>query len=330
MKKLTILAAALLVAGAANAQQVSTAASNYRNPAFTPLTPFTPGGVTHNAPVNGASAGTPAGTYNSYNQDSRVNQSGTHNEAAIDQIDARSGASGGSTANLLQSGNFNTATQNQASAGNTTGGRNTMYATQAGNGSQSNQSQSGVDHTAAQVSQDAGSSANRAIQSQASGTNQSAYIHQTGSSSGNRAEQIQTGGASPSVNGGMTAVTEQQGSTSYAKQTQGGLGVDAEIYQGVGANNTAMQTQNGSYLNASIKQTGAGSSGNYAKQDQIGYSNNASIVQHSANNYAEQTQGNNTATYQNNTSVITQDNVSSAAYTSQTGGAFNTVVVTQH
>ena len=330
MQKLTILAAAVLFAGAANAQQVSTAGSTYRSPAFTPLTPFTPGGVTHNAPVNGANAGSPAPTYNSYNQDSRVDQSGTHNEAVIDQVDARSGATGGSTANLVQSGNFNTATQNQASAGNITAGRNTMYATQAGTRSQSNQSQYAVDHTAAQVSQDANSSANRAIQNQASGTYQSAYIHQTGSSSGNRAQQSQVGGSTPNVNGQMTTVIEQQGLTSYARQIQSGLGDDAGILQGVGANNTAMQTQSGRYLNASIKQTGAAASGNYAKQDQTGYSNNASIEQHSANNYAEQAQGNGTNAYQNNTSVITQNNVSSAAYTSQTGGAFNTVVVTQH
>jgi hypothetical protein len=325
MKKVTtILAAALLTAGVANAQsQVSTAGSAYRSPSFTPLAPFSPGGVTHNAAVTGASAGTPASTYDSYNQDSRVDQSGEHNEAAIDQVDARMGSMGGSTANLVQSGDYNTATQTQASAGNTAGGRNTMYSTQAGTYSQSNQSQSGVSNTHANVMQDAGTTGNLASQSQTNGDDMSAFIHQTGGSSGNHADQTQNATFT-------TAVAIQDGTNSFSTQTQTGYGNDAGVHQGVGSGNTAMQSQDGSYLNASIDQTGAGASNNYAKQTQTGISNNASIEQHSAGNYAEQAQGNNTFTYQNNTSVITQNNVSSAAYTSQTGGAYNTVVVTQH
>jgi hypothetical protein len=323
-----LLAAAMLTAGVANAQsQVSTAPNTTRHTAFVPLAPNP---SFQNATVNGAGAGTPQAAYGSYSQDSRVEQTGTHNYSTVDQHDGRGGLLGGSSAVITQTGDNNNASQTQdlTTSSNVAGGRNAMLATQAGAQSQSDQSQTGGDHTMAEVSQQAGSSNNRAIQTQLEGSDKSAYISQTNTSSGNRAEQSQVGGL-------MTTVITQSGTNSYALQTQSGsssYGNDAGINQGQGTSNTAIQTQDGSYLNAAIDQsaTGAGSiSNNYAKQAQTGYSNNATIGQHSSGNYAEQVQGDNTAVYQNNTSAILQSNVASAAYNIQTGFQ-NTATITQH
>ncbi|UOQ98233.1 hypothetical protein MUN81_01770 [Hymenobacter sp. 5317J-9] len=349
MKKVTILAATLMALGfTANAQsQVSTASSPTRVPAFVPLTPYQYNA--QNAPVAGANAGTISGAnaqYGNYSQDSQIQQAGDNNQANVDQLDSRTSAGGalasgsGSSATVSQlSGSHNTTNQKQTllNESNVAGGRNVLSSSQSGSYSQVDQTQLGGNHNTAQAIQASGSSANLATQTQNNGTNKSAYIEQTGSSSGNRAVQSQTGASgSMASNGGITAVITQKGSNSHANQAQSGTGVgnDAGINQGLGSANTALQTQNGSYLNASIDQSAGSASGsvssNYAKQDQTGVSNNASIVQRSSGNYAQQMQmDGNTGIVQNNTSAIMQSNVSSAAYTTQSG-TYNTAVVTQH
>lgn len=328
MKNLLTLSACLLVAGAAHAQsQVSTASNTARHTAFVPLSsPANP-----NAVVNGAGPGTPLPAYGSYSQDSRIEQAGDFNYSTVNQHDGRGGLLGGSSAVIDQSGSHNTANQTQdlTVLSNVAGGRNAMLTTQAGTYSQTDQTQVGGDHNMAEISQKLGSSLNRAIQTQGEGSDQSAYIDQTSTSSGNRAEQSQAGSL-------MTTVITQKGANSYAKQTQSGAsnyGNDAGINQGLGSGNTAIQTQNGFYLNAAIDQSsstvGGSVNSNYAKQSQTGYSNNATIGQHSSGNYAEQNQGDASHVYQNNTSTITQSAVSSAAYTNQLGTQ-NTAIVIQH
>ena len=144
-----LLAAAMLTAGVANAQsQVTTAPNTTRHTSFTPLAP-NPG--FRNATVNGAAAGTPLTNYDDYSQDSRVEQTGTHNYSTVDQHDGRGGLLGGSSAVITQTGDNNNASQTQdlTAGSNVAGGRNTMLATQAGSLRLSAQSKTGGDRTLA-------------------------------------------------------------------------------------------------------------------------------------------------------------------------------------
>ena len=101
MKKYTILAAALMFAGAANAQAPT---NTYQGIATRPVsTPTNPNGT--NPTVAGASQGGYSADFNAYSQDSYINQAGNGNNATVNQTDGRSAgmrAEGGSTAIIDQ------------------------------------------------------------------------------------------------------------------------------------------------------------------------------------------------------------------------------------
>lgn len=346
MKKLTILASALLFTSAAYAQGPT---NTYTGQAVRSLAaPANPNAT--NAPVSGASAGSYNTNYSAYSQDSYINQAGSNNQATVDQSDARTpGVNGGSTAIADQTGNNNTAFQTQSSSntpysgatynGSYTGARDYAKTTQAGNGNQSNQTQSGGVYNRMTVTQGVGTTGNRAIQTQSldatgNSTANQAVINQTqyngAGGSGNRAEQTQSGILE-------TAQIDQQSTNSFAKQTQSGgtgpsNGNSANIQQGApGVGNTAQQTQNGQNNAARISQSvGAGNAGNtnYALQNQTMVGNQADIIQRSSNNYAEQQQSG-LAGGGHNYSIMTQSGGPSAALSVQTGNS-NSAFVTQH
>lgn len=334
MKTLSIFAAAMVVATAANAQGPT---NQFQRATRAIYAPEAPGAANTIAPATTAGGFAPA--YSSYSQDSYIEQTGPNNYSNVNQTDGRAAgyaAGSGSSAIVSQTGSANNANQVQSldASSNVAGGRNLVHATQAGTRSQSDQIQVGGATNLVRVEQGANTSDNRAKQTQNGGLNNDARITQTKyagyatPNTLNYAEQTQSGER-------HTALIEQQGNRSYAKQTQSGTyGNDAYIGQGSdGARNTAMQTQAGSYNNAAIRQSVGTASGashdNYAKQTQIGFGNQADITQRSSSNFAEQNQNNSAAVYQNNNSQILQENVSSAAYTTQTGMQ-NTAIVHQH
>lgn len=339
MKKYTILAAALMFAGVANAQAPT---NTYQG--IAPRAARVPSPNPANAPVAGASQGSFSSDFQDYSQDSYINQAGNRNNATVNQTDGRtSAAGGGSTAVIDQTGDDNTANQTQTLQ-NTTfsndpaslGGRNFAKSTQAGSSSQSDQTQEGGGYNRMDVTQGAGTTGNRAIQTQrvvgGQGDGNQASIAQTrfavvGGGSGNRAEQDQSGY-------NHIASISQESSNSFAKQTQRGgganpisLGNSARIHQGdPGDRNTAIQDQEGTNNTARIQQgvsPGASADGNFAKQTQSNDGNQADIDQKSSNNYAEQVQSG-----MRNFSSMSQDNVSSAAYSTQSGNN-NSATVTQ-
>lgn len=343
MKKLTILASALLFAGAAYAQAPT---NTYQGIATRPVN--TPANTNStNSEVTGASQGTYSMNYQDYSQDSYINQAGSGNNATVDQTDGRSSkANGGSTAILNQTGDNNSAFQTQTLTttpySNGSGdGRNFMKATQDGSSSQSNQTQSGGGYNKLVVLQGANTTGNRAIQTQSidatGGDGNQGTIEQTnyaGSSnpgvadrgSYNRAEQDQAGYNNK-------ALIQQESFRSFAKQTQrGGTpnvpdGNSANIHQGdPNGSNTAIQDQSGVRNTARIQQgvSPGPANGNFARQTQSNEDNQADINQKSSNNYAEQVQ-----TGMHNYSSILQENVASAAYTTQSGNN-NTATVHQH
>ena len=336
MKSVSIFtAAALLVAGAANAQTPTnqyTAGYKVVDASKTvPTNSNTPNSEVSGAPARGWST-----KYTDYSQDSYVNQVGTGNTASVDQSDNReSKANGGSTAILNQMGDYNTATQKQTLtstyySNDEDQGRDFMKSTQLGSNSQSNQTQSGGGYNSAVVLQGAGTKNNRAIQTQyidgnGLGAGNDATINQTrystvGGGSGNRAEQTQSGIL-------QIAQIDQESSNSYAKQTQsGGAFNRAYIHQGDPGNaNTAKQTQSGSSNAARIRQSVSSmANNNYAAQNQIGNSNQADIEQRSSKNYAEQQQQGSS-----NYASTLQENVQSASYITQNGMA-NSAIVHQH
>jgi hypothetical protein len=347
MKKFTILASALLFAGAAYAQGPTNQYGGATQRAVT--TPTNPNSA--NPQVNGASQGSYAPSYTSYSQDSYINQAGSGNYATVDQRDGRTpGVGGGSTAILDQTGNNNNASQTQLSVntvysnstlnGSFAGQRDFMRSTQAGSNSQTNQTQNGGVYNTMTVNQGVGTRANRAIQTQnidasGFGAGNQARINQTtaagfAAASGNRAEQTQSGIL-------QTAQIDQQGTNSFAQQTQaGGANVlpnnSALIQQGAPGNaNTAIQSQTGSVNAARIQQSvGAGNAGNnnFARQTQSLNNNQADIIQRSSGNYAEQVQSG-LAGGGGNYSSMDQSNVSSAAYSVQSGNN-NSAIVVQH
>lgn len=342
MKKLTILASALLLTGAAYAQGPTN--SSYRGYAQRPVnTPANAHGA--NAQVAGASQGSYSPNYSDYNQDSYINQAGSGNYATVDQSDSRAPrANGGSTAILDQTGNNNNASQKQTLVNTTfsnsgaTESRDFMKATQAGSSSQVNQTQGGGGFNTMNVTQGAGTTGNRAIQTQSVNSNNvgdgnQANIKQTkyataGGGSGNRAEQDQSGVL-------QTASIDQEASNSYAYQKQRGGIVgrhqnSAYIHQGDPGNaNTAIQSQNGVDNSARIRQSvSSTANNNYAKQTQTLTGNQADIEQKSSGNYAEQVQSG-LAGGGGNYSSIDQSMVKSAAYTTQTGNN-NSAYVVQH
>jgi len=347
MKKLSILAAALLFAGAANAQAPTNQYQGVATrPVNVPTNPNTP---------NGEVTGTmtmPGGfnpNYQAYSQDSYINQAGNGNNATVDQTDGRMGANranGGSTAVIDQTGNRNTANQQQTLVDGSNfsmgvgEGRNFVKSTQAGTASQSDQKQTSGGYNKLVVLQGAGTTGNRAIQTQSidgsgRGAGNQGTIEQTnytgfGTSggNGNRAEQDQSGY-------NQKALIRQESDNSFAKQTQrdGATtvtdGNSADIHQGLPGNkNTAIQDQTGVRNTARIQQGvdtfPTGANNNFARQTQSNSDNQADIDQKSSNNYAEQIQ-----TGMANYSRMSQSNVSSAAYSIQ-GGNNNSASVTQH
>lgn len=331
MKNFPILAAALLVAGVANAQSPVT---TYSNPAATPETAVvTRPGLPAPTVAGPGGYGT---AYSNYNQDSRILQSGIANIANVDQTDARSSfsANTGSSATIDQAGFFNTANQKQTlnnSSNGTIGGqgRNVLSSSQAGVFSQTDQVQVGGYYNTAEAVQQSNSFSNQATQTQTGGSENSAKIVQTTGSSSNNAIQEQNNGGTDN-----TALITQKGSSSYAKQSQSiGTSNDATVLQGaLGSMNTAIQKQTGSENRANIIQSDASAgSKNYAEQNQSGYADQARIEQKGSNSFARQDQSgpNFFGIDPNNMSSITQSNVASAAYTNQSG-IYNTATVVQH
>ncbi|MFC6222057.1 hypothetical protein ACFP2F_02300 [Hymenobacter artigasi] len=332
MKTLSIFAAAMVVAVAANAQAPTNTFTRTPRTVVSPLTPNGP-----NSLGAGAAAGGFNTAYGAYSQDSYIQQTGSNNYSNVDQTDNRTGtlaAGSGSTAALTQSGDRNNAYQVQTLNGtsNVAGGRSFMGSTQAGTLSTSTQTQTNGYRNAAVVDQGVGSANNAATQTQ-SGFDNGARINQTRftgyptGSTGNRATQTQSGNL-------HAAQIDQQGRDSHAAQTQSGYYNDAYIGQGSdGMRNTALQVQTGQLNNARIRQSVGTAMGaandNYAKQTQSGYGDQADIEQKSSGNYAEQVQSGPGSFYQNNNSDILQERVSSAAYTTQSGN-LNTAVVHQH
>ena len=340
----SLLAVAMLAAGVANAQgPTNTYGGNPIRPVVAPTNTHSP-----NATVDGASAGSYSKTYSDYSQDSYVSQTGSGNYATVDQVNTGGPNNGGSTAILEQNGDYNNAKQTQSAAGDVKYGsysgdpstnRNLAKATQNGLKSQVDQTQSGGLADVMKIVQGAGTKGNRAIQTQGpdatgAGSSNQAEINQTkyateGGGSGNRAEQAQTG-----IN--HVAKIDQEASNSYAKQTQGGSSFqgganNAYIHQGDPGNaNTAVQDQNGAGNTARIQQSvSSTANNNYAEQKQTMSGNQADITQRSSSNYAEQKQSGLGMLGGYNYSGITQSNVASAAYTTQSGNN-NAVVITQH
>ena len=334
MKSVSLLAAALLIAGAANAQTPTNQFTNVPRQPHAPAAQSGPNG----APVT-AMPGYFYPNYTGYSQDSYIEQTGTSNYSKVDQTDGRTGnlATGsGSSAVVSQTGLKNNAYQNQTldAGSNAVDGRNLLRSTQTGTSSQSNQTQTGGSSNTAEVNQSAPSYQNQATQTQTDGRGNGAIINQSSyefeaPSNHNTAVQTQTGG-----NGNAVKI-DQQGSNSYAEQTQtGGSANDAYIGQGApGAGNTAIQIQtNGGDNKAEILQSVGlpAANNNYALQKQTGYGDQALIEQKSSGNFARQDQaGMGPYEVQNNNSKISQSNVSSAAYTLQTGN-MNTATVVQH
>ena len=331
MKNLTLIAAALLVAGAANAQNPIT---SFTHAAETPETAVT------NRPSNNLGADQTAGAirtlYSDYNQDSRVSQAGLGNYAGVDQSDTRNQstlrANTGSSAIIDQTGTYSNAFQTQvldASSNNTLGGqgRNLLRSTQAGFHNQSTQTQTGGYYNTAEVAQGPTSSNNHATQTQTGGNENSARIQQHGTSSGNFAKQDQSGGGTDN-----TALINQEGYNSYASQSQTvGTSNDMTANQGSrGTGNTSKQFQTGDENRANITQSTTTTGGdNYAEQNQKGYGDQASIEQQGSHSFAKQDQNGSFYADPNNESKITQSNVASAAYTTQSG-YINTAVINQH
>ena len=335
MKSVSLLAAALLIAGAANAQ---TPTNQFTNVPRQPQAPAAQSGP-NIAPVT-AVPGHFDPSYTGYSQDSYIEQTGTSNYSKVDQTDGRTGnlaIGSGSSAVVSQTGSKNNAYQNQTldAGSNAVAGRNLLRSTQAGTSSQSNQTQTGGSFNTAEVNQFAPSDQNRAIQTQTNGRNNGAVINQATASyigapttNHNTAKQTQEGGSGNSIR------IDQQGRNSYAEQNQTmAYDNDAFIGQGApGANNTAIQNQAGSANKARIVQSVGGqfANNNYALQNQKGMGDQALIDQESAGNFARQDQaGMGPYEVQNNNSKISQSNVSSAAYTLQTGN-MNTATVVQH
>ena len=338
MKKLTILAAVLLAASAANAQDLIT--TRFKRPTEGPENPVTTRGANPTPPV--LNPGTFGTSYINYNQDACIVQAGSTNYSLINQTDGRTVApafNSGSSAYISQTAgsSLNNAYQTQTltNSSNVRNGRNLLSSTQAGTRSQSDQTQTGGYSNTAEVNQGAGTSLNRAIQTQNGGNTNSALINQTnaasiyGTSSNNRAEQVQTGRDE-------SAQIDQQGKFGYAKQTQSGFSDHAYIGQGApGMRNTAIQTQSGSENVAKITQSvgppSASNNNNFALQNQSGYGDQANIDQHGSNNFAQQDQAGSFSGRHdpNNESNISQSNVPSAAYTGQTG-VLNTANIVQH
>ena len=337
MKKLTILAAVLLAASAANAQDLIT--TRFVNKPEGPENPIT------NRPKNNTPAPLDPGTYGNkfsdYNQDACIVQAGSTNYSLIKQTDTRTGdraAGSGSSAYISQSGSLNNAFQTQTldASSDATDGRNLLRSTQEGTKSQSNQTQTGGYSNTAEVNQGAGTSENRAIQTQNGGNTNSALINQTnsgplplqyGTSANNRAEQVQTGSDE-------SAQIDQQGKFGYALQKQSGFSDHAYIGQGApGMHNTAIQTQSGSENVAKISQSvlppTVGNDYNYALQKQTGFGDQADINQHGSHNFAQQEQaGSFAGPDPNNESSITQSHNYNGAYTGQTG-VLNTANISQ-
>lgn len=335
MKKLTILAVALLAASAANAQDLIT--TRFARPTEGPENPVTNRGANPTPPV--LNPGTFGTSYINYNQDACIVQAGSTNYSLINQTDNRTGArafNSGSSAYISQSGSLNNAYQTQTldNTSNVVNGRNLLSSTQAGTKSQSDQTQTGGFSNTAEVNQGAGTSENRAIQTQTGGNTNSALINQTNAvgyapSAGNRAEQVQTGSDE-------SAQIDQQGKFGYAKQTQSGFSDHAYIGQGApGMRNTAIQTQSGVENVAKITQSvgppTTGNDFNYAQQNQSGYGDQANIDQHGAHNFAQQYQaGSSTGALDpNNESSITQSHNYNGAYTSQIGVTNTSIIVQQ-
>ena len=347
MKTFSIFAAALFATGAVYAQ----GPTNQYGGASQRNVTIPTNHHSANPQVNGASQGSFAPSYAAYSQDSYINQAGSGNYATVDQRDGRSpGNGGGSTAILDQTGNNNNAAQTQVSVNNIysnatlngsfAGQRDFMRSTQAGSNSQTNQTQSGGVYNTMTTNQGMGTTGNRSIQTQnidaaGYGAGNQARINQTtatgfAAASGNRAEQVQSGIL-------HTAQIDQQGTRSFALQTQSGNANtlpnnSALIQQGAPGNaNTAIQSQTGSVNAARIQQSvGAGNAGNnnFARQTQSMNDNQADIIQRSSNNYAEQVQSG-LAGGGGNYSSMNQSNVSSAAYSVQSGNN-NSAIVVQH
>ena len=326
----------MLTAGVANAQApTNTYGGNPIRPVTAPTNTHVP-----NSTVDGASAGSYSKKYSDYSQDSYVSQTGSGNYATVDQVNTGGPHNGGSTAILDQSGDNNNATQIQSAAGDARFGRdypvfrNLAKATQKGSKSQVDQKQTGGVADVMTIVQGVRTTGNRAIQTQGPekgnvSTLNQAEINQTkyateGGGSGNRAEQAQSGAV-------HTAKIDQEASNSYAKQTQSGYFQKGYIHQGDPGNaNTAIQTQKGASNTARIQQSvSSTANNNYAEQSQSMSHNQADITQQSSSNYAEQKQSGMGEGAGYNYSGITQSNVSSAAYTTQSGNN-NAVVITQH
>lgn len=339
MKKLTILAAVLLAASAANAQDLIK--TRFVRPTEGPENPITNRGANASPIDPGMTSFNPS--YVGYNQDACIVQAGSTNFSSINQTDGRSknvraAANSGSSAYIsqLSGSSLNNAFQTQTldDNSNKANGRNLLRSTQGGTMSQSNQTQTGGYRNTAEVNQGAGTSGNQATQTQTGGHDNSALINQTSAdgyapSAGNLATQVQSGRDE-------SAQIDQQGTFGYALQKQSGFSDHAYIGQGApGMHNTALQTQSGSENVAKITQSvnppTAGNDNNYAQQNQSGFGDQAKIDQHGSSNFAQQDQAGDFTRPRldpNNESNITQSNVPSAAYTGQTG-TLNTATIVQ-
>lgn len=275
---------------------------------------------------------------NSYSQDSYINQSNTNNYANVAQIDNRTGGSltngSGSSAAIEQTGTFNNAYQTQSLDNATslggTNSRNEMRTTQAGTRNESRQAQNGGYRNTAAVTQATGSETSYATQTQNGGHDNSAQITQSKYQSDpnvrNSASQTQSGDNNKARIG-------QQGQSSVVTQTQTGSSNSADGYQGArGKNNTIIQEQSGSNNRAYAIQSSFDPQldfdRNYAKQNQGGTNNSATIDQRGHDSYSEQVQtGNMNATRIQQGQTGTSSYVASAAYTTQSGSQNSATVV---
>lgn len=339
MKKLTILAAVLLVAGAANAQAPTNL--GHRTLAA-PAGPAAPRPANAGPNTAGAGAGAYSMSPSAYSQDSYVSQSNTSNAAFVEQVDSRGTISGltGSSAAIVQTGTNGNAYQTQSLNGTSSGtGRNVLEATQDGNRNQFNQTQAGGFNNTGQVVQGSNTNNNQATQTQTAGNGNGARIVQTTynvapvvPSAGNIATQDQRGTT-------QKALIEQQGNQGTASQVQTGASNSAYIGQGsYGGHNSATQTQSGMSNKArstqSVNYPQANFDYNTSIQTQSGIDNSADISQRGHNGYAEQVQSGGGMGVGNISKIEqgrdgTNSNVSSAAYTMQTGTS-NSVSIYQH
>ena len=339
MKKLTILAAALFATSAAYAQAPTNL--GHRTLAA-PAGPAIPRPANASPVTAGAGAGTYSSSPSAYSQDSYVSQSNSSNAAFVDQVDSRStrGPLTGSSAAIVQTGTNGNAYQTQSLDGTSFGtGRNVLEATQAGNHNQFNQTQVGGFNSTGQVVQGVNTNNNQATQLQTAGSGNGARITQTTynvapvvASAGNIATQDQRGT-------GQSALIQQQGNHGAASQVQTGASNAASINQGsYGAHNSATQTQSGSNNKAlssqSVNYPQAHFDSNTSIQTQSGTDNSADINQRGNHGYAEQLQSGGGMGVGNISKIeqgrdLTTSNVSSAAYTVQTGMS-NSVAIYQH